>query len=368
VVAIGCLEPYVPEIITSNQDYLVVDAFLTDNGTATVNITHSLPLDSVARPEPEEHATVSLHNEVGPVANLSYAGEGLYTATGLHININDRYQLKIKTADARQYESDFIPVKISPPIDSVTWEIEGEELFINVSTHDDTKSSTYYRWRAVETFEYHAIYSSPFYLLDSIIYLKTPEERHDFCWRTQPVLEIFVYSTEGFTKDHVDKYRLQTIPSNDLRISTKYSIHVSQQTLTQEAYNYWLNVRKTTEDLGGLFDPMPGAVNGNIRCTSHPDEPVIGFFSAGSVTEQRIFISALELRNFMKYRPPYCEVDTIGAIEFGYYNIYTLIAPTYYQDQGTPPILNGYSYSTEYCTDCIRYAGGTTQRPEYWPQ
>jgi hypothetical protein len=143
---------------------------------------------------------------------------------------------------------------------------------------------------------------------------------------------------------------------------------VQQEAMTESAYNYWKMVRETTETLGGLFDSTPGAAVGNIRCITNPDEPVIGFFSSGSIEEKRSFISRADLPSaFVKYVAPDCEIDSIGIQDMeNSRDINGILAPTYFIGASHAPILNGYIYTTDYCSDCRVYLGGVTKRPDFW--
>ena len=44
--------------------------------------------------------------------------------------------------------------------------------------------------------------------------------------------------------------------------------------LTRDQFNYWANLKKTTEYLGTIFDAQPSQLNNNIHCLSNPSEPV----------------------------------------------------------------------------------------------
>jgi hypothetical protein len=140
---------------------------------------------------------------------------------------------------------------------------------------------------------------------------------------------------------------------------------VQQQTLTTEGYNYWSNLQKSTEQLGGLFDPLPSEVSGNIHCISNPSEKVIGFFSGGSTEEKRIFLLPRQLpegMGYYNYRNPNCIADTILLADIPATDPATLLIDGIY-----PPgrMLIGYTTSYASCIDC-KYLGGVTQRPDFW--
>jgi len=159
---------------------------------------------------------------------------------------------------------------------------------------------------------------------------------------------------------------IQYIEQHDERIRLKYSILVKQYGVTKEAYDYWLQLQQNTESLGTLFDPQPSQLTGNIKCSSDLSEPVLGFFSAGTTSEKRIFISSDYLPRVRKYVTSFdnCSADTLQVRNIpgigNLSNVYLLdpLPP----GPGTP---TAYSYTNASCADC-RSAGGTIAPPPFW--
>jgi hypothetical protein len=145
----------------------------------------------------------------------------------------------------------------------------------------------------------------------------------------------------------------------------RYSINVEQQVLTADAYAYWLNLYKTTEDVGGLFDPLPGQVNGNIRNENDPDEVVVGFFGAGNVTKKQIFVTEDDLLDdYATYQHPYCQLDTILVEFIPQLPSSTLLYSAIYSPSGLAIV--AFTSGSSNCLDCRSY-GGVTTKPDFWP-
>ncbi len=65
---------------------------------------------------------------------------------------------------------------------------------------------------------------------------------------------------------------------------------MKQYGLTQEEFEYWNQLAKSTERTGSLFDPQPSSVTGNIKSQGDPSEMVFGYFSAANRQDERIFV------------------------------------------------------------------------------
>jgi hypothetical protein len=365
-----CVEPYVPSVIAINPDYLVIDAFLDPTGNVTVNVFHTIALNSGDEPAAEVGATITIEDETGYKAPLYGDGTGRYVLAGTQFSPDGQYRLNVRTTRNREYQSEFIPVKISPAIDSINWTIFNGNLEINITTHDDSGESGYYMWNCTETFEYLAPFPSSYVIQEDLTVIPRPGPLAiDKCWKTDPLYDIFVGTSSALGEDVISSFKLRAIASNDVRLSRKYSILVKQIVLTEQGYNYWSQIKKTTESLGGLFDPLPGQVVGNIKCISDPLEPVIGFFSASTVQERRIFISSKDLpEEFLSYDPPNCQIDTLlPKFITRQTDPDIIIAPAYVIYPGAPPIFAGWLKSTTRCTDCRDYQpGGVTEKPAFW--
>ena len=161
ILAIGCIEPYQAPDIGDNISIMVVDGFINaTEGSATVRLTKAIALSKKDEYPAEKGAEVKITSENGNSFALLEQDSGRYYAGGLTVDPSTRYQLSIRTADNRNYISDYISVKQTPPIDSITWRAEEGGITMQVNTHDDTESSRYYLWDYTETWEYRAPWPS----------------------------------------------------------------------------------------------------------------------------------------------------------------------------------------------------------------
>ncbi|MBA4054026.1 MAG: hypothetical protein C0490_04875, partial [Marivirga sp.] len=375
VILSACLEPYPPPESVLDLEILVVDGFLNStDGSATVRLSHAVPLSSDVTFEPEANATVRIHADNGDSFMLTLQDSGRYFAAGLQIVPTLKYQLRIRTSDDKEYISDYIEIKQSPEIDSVIWKPGETGLEILVNTHDNTGNTRYYRWDYLETWEYHSPATSAFKLVDNEVVFRSPEDYLHKCWNTVPSTKILIGSSFRLAEDLIRDFPLISLPQFSDKISVQYSVLVKQRALSKIEFEFWSDLQKVTEGVGSLFDSQPYEIKGNIHNASDPSIPVVGFFSGGSVMEERIFIDYRDLPANLRLRPyKYCVMDTACLIRTPstFYpciiDVPSLTANSLLVGElHEGSTLWGYTFTTPRCADC-RIAGGTLTKPAFWP-
>jgi hypothetical protein len=365
LVSVGaCVEPFETPVQDKDVNFLVVDGFLnTTNGTANVKLSRASVLHDAVSTIPEENAQVEIEDNNGSRFPLIARGLGVYDATHNNISLTDQYRIYILTTDGKEYRSKFITPKVAPPIDELAWVPTSDGVHVRVDTHDDSKQSRYYRWDFVETWEYRAPISSDFLMENGEPRYRLPEEQIWVCYRSLPSSQILTTSTVRLSEDRVNDFDLTFLPRATSKLGVRYSILVRQFAMSQEAYEYWEELKKTTESLGGLFDPQPGKVTGNMANIADDSEVVIGYFDAGSASEKRLFIRFSELPTHLKVTTPFatCTEESIGVNEVATLSPLYLITSAI--TEGITVI--GYRYTTTACADC-RYQGGSIIKPEFW--
>src|SRR5688572_10953250 len=198
----ACIEPYNPPSITDTIDILVVDGFL--NGTdssAAVQLSKATPLASGEGRVPELNASVRVEDETGNQFPLTEIGDGNYFGTKLPVNSSLKYRLFVSINNRKEYVSDYIDLKATPPIDSITYgkSPQSDGLTIYMHTHDPANNTRYYQWTYLETWEYTAGYFSSFEIKGGVVV--NQDENIYQCWNSRPSTEINISSTTQLTND-----------------------------------------------------------------------------------------------------------------------------------------------------------------------
>jgi hypothetical protein len=372
LLAVSCKKPYTPPQITTVTNYLVVEGQINTGGDSTViKLSRTVNISSAVASSPELNAQVAIQDDQNKSYTLQAIGIGVYATGALNLDPTHKYRLNINTSDGKNYVSDFVAAKASPPIDSVGFTVQSNGIQLYVNTHDPNNNTHYYRWDFVETWLFDAYYESIYYSTGDTILPRLPQNQIYQCWTNDLSDDIILGSSAKLTKDVIYQGVLTQVPSYSEKIEDKYSILVKQYALTSDAYNYFTLLKKNTEQLGSIFDAQPSQLTGNVHCTSDPTIPAIGYIAAGSVALKRIFIQRDQLPAGWRTSYPYsCQLDS-----FLYYNpktkmndVQLFLLPKIYVPVsgifsiGPAPI--GYTGSSYECGDCtIR---GTTVKPSFW--
>jgi len=386
----GCKQVYNPKPVAAAGNYLVVEgAINTGTDSTVIRLSRTVPLSYKAGTTPEPGAVVAIISDGGASYPCVEAGKGYYKAPGLNVS-SGNFGLKINTSDGKIYQSDFVPTKNSPPIDSVYYKaksntvdiygkVQGAGLEIYADAHDPANNTRYYRWDYVATYEFHSAFNSMLILqtvpVDSVVQRPLTDQIYT-CWRNDTSSTILVSTSAKLAKDVITANPIAFIASTAEEIKSRYSILVKQYAITAGAYNYYTQLKKNTEELGGVFDPQPSQLTGNIHCVSNPAEPVLGYITAGASTQTRIFIDNRELPAWQSITPyDNCILDTdlydrklpggatINEVKDEIYAGYNTPIVEYRPDPRAKKPL-GYTGSSPFCVDCT--FRGTTKRPDFW--
>lgn len=364
-----CVDPYRPPEIAAPNQYLVVDGFLNGGtGTSVIRLSRTQNLTASTKPLTEAKATVQAEGSTGEKFSFVESPAGTYTLASATLPIGKAYRVRIKTQVGSEYLSDPITIKQTPKMDSISWAVQNDGLQIYVNTHDATNKTRYYRWEYEDTYEIRTPYESPFdYVNGQVVNRTSPPVNH--CWRTQASTSIVLGTSARLTQDVLKQAPLLFIPGSSPKLWIKYSLMVKQYAQSQEAYAYWENLQKTTEQLGSLFDPLPSQIGSNLHSLTNPTEPVLGFLDGFTTEQVRVFINRpLNLSyNLLRTGYEYCKLDTVPIPGLppqplsaylgpggGYIAIVELKPGVMYMATGT------------HCADCRDV--GTTTRPSFWPQ
>lgn len=368
----SCKIEYRPSVESPQTGYLVVEGFInSDGGPTTITLSRTLKIyeDSV-RNIFEHNALINIEGENNESFPLYESGDGVYSSSSIQLYPNEKYRLKIKTQDGKEYASDFSNYRTTPGIDSLSWQRSSDGVKIYINTHDDQNAQGYYNWKFEETWEFHSRYHSSLkWIYDNNgvqigVAFKYKDQSFDTsiykCWKTVKSSNIITGSTEKLSRNQVF-YQIRSIEPESEKLSVLYSLNVYQYALSKEAYAYLQKLKLNTEDIGSIFSAQPSQLTGNVHCTTNPSEIVIGYIEVSEEKQERLYINNSEVPDW-NYRAP-CQTYVINNTPEDVKGADGL--PTVPFALDIFGIKSFYNSPDPNCVDCT--LRGTNVKPAFWP-
>lgn len=372
----GCKEKYDLPVNQPETGYLVIEGVINSGpGETNIELSRTNKITS-AEKQYERNAVVEVQGEDNSSIRLPENGVGVYTAS-LSLDRTKKYRLSIRTQAGKEYISEYVPVKITPAIDSISWDYTNEGLQLMFNTHDPQNDTRYYQWDYQETWEFHSAYKSflkyvlstrpngePYYTVGAIDPIRYSYDSTIYaCWKNASSTNILIGSSAKLSSDVISKFPFLKIPKGDRKLSVLYSIYVRQFALTKQGYEFLEKMKKNTEQTGSIFDSQPSQLKGNVTCVTAPDEPVIGFVSISTIADRRIFIRNDQVPSW-NFRTDCFEArvknasDSIDVVQGAG------LIPTDILESFGPAILY-FGVSTPQCVNCT--LTGSNIKPAFWP-
>lgn len=339
-----CVDPLDLEGVVSGEPQLVVDAFISDQPESyQIRLSYSSTNLFGYQDQIITGAEVFVTDDEDSRYDFRGDGSGTYTSNTFEFQgeAGRTYQLHIRTPDGQEYaslEETMLPV---PTIDSVFAQHESRSTLTSIGSVVDTwgmqfrvttgsgdSRPGYYQWTWSETYEFMAP------LVPEVL----PPPIISICYSSgQPSRYLNIASSNDFTEDKIIGHPINYVSKRTYRLQMRYSLLVTQYSLTESAYTFWDNIVTQEEGGNSIFAPPPSPIPGNMYNVNDNSESVLGIFQVSAATQKRVF-----LRNAEVPRRP-------GGPPRGFSECAVI-------DEDTPA----------YCYDCRLIPGTTTERPSYW--
>ncbi len=417
VMYISCKKPFNPNLTTVTTNFLAVDGPILSGDSTIISLSRTTSLSDTTQNKVELKAVVSVEDDQAKLYPLTEKGKGKYALGVTNFDATRKYRLDIKTTDGKIYQSAFVPMKVTPPIDSIYFKQNSDAtVLFYVNAHDATGSTRYYRWDYKETWSYVPLYQAFYTYKNGQIIPIVPDgpDAINVCYQTAPSNQIFIGNSAKLSEDIISNQQLGGLTNGSVKLGHVYVMQLRQYALTEDGYNYYQNLKTNTEQLGSIFDAQPSLLNGNIHCITSPADVVIGFISASTVSSKQFNLhhNDIQLRapdpygtiawaNQWHYSAYYfpppdtadCRVQTISTYPYATFTTafpklfanpnLSLIdrlpvippdppppsdqpGPNFLEPTRSAAIIYIYYYAPKNCVDC-RLKGGTNIRPAYFP-
>jgi len=368
----SCIDEYWPDVLPKYQNALVVDGEITNKpGPYTIKLSLSSDINN-PQFRPLTRCEVVISEEHGISEILEEIEEGVYSTAidGIQGKCGNSYKLSIITPTGNQYETEFDRMAFPTEIDTIYTEIEYQEhpyynyrnitgfrFFIDTYTADTNVN--YYLWQLKPTYKFNANYRIKYYF-DGQFHPFSPSDSLYTCYLTKLEPEIFLYNTLDINTPKITKFPLHWVTTETKELSIRYSLFVSQYSLTEDAYQYWSDIKSLDNEQGTLHSRLPFQIRGNVNSIDNMDESVLGYFIVAGVSTKRVFMN----------RP--------NGVDWYYLdscNLYPVDMNILYQNRHKWPLYlpanysgEGHSYAWvdyQWCVNCTE-AGGYLSKPDFW--
>ena len=371
----SCVERYYPDEDDLKTGTLVINAHLTDqSGHQVIQISRSVTL-LYPSADPVSGGFAEVIREDGEFREFAEERPGYYGCdldeTFLQTGLS--YMIHVITPDGKEYESGFDMLRPVPEIDSIYYEVQsasyqtesnstdGVRFFIDFTYNNE--SYDYIRWEVTETYEFHNPDMEAFIWDVDFSYYELPDtSNYRICYISNKLSEIHSMALSYLNFGIYIKKPFTFVPNIQLeqKLKHKYSVLIKQYSMGEEAFHYWNELKKTSQEQGFLFDRQPALLKSNIHNINDEEETVLGFFSMSGVVERRAFAEKPEGLDLSLYEW-YCFPVVKGPA--GWTTRADL--PKYYARAWR----DGVSTRAEvnkHCVDCRAYKNSTHISPDFW--
>jgi hypothetical protein len=371
----GCVERYYPSEDNLKTGTLVINAHLTDRpGYQVIEISRSVTL-LYPSADPVSGSFAEVIREDGEFREFLEERPGYYGSdldeTFLQTGMS--YMVHVITPDGNEYESGFDKLRPVPEIDSIYYEVESASYATEGDSTDgirffvdfiyDDREYDYIRWELTETYEFHNPDMEGF-IWDVDFRVKPLPDTSNYrtCYITNRLSAIHSMSLGTLDLGIYIKKPFAFIPNiqQEQKLKHKYSLLVKQYSMGEEAFHYWNELRKTSQEQGFLFDQQPALLKSNIRNVNDEDELILGFFSMSGMAEQRAFAEkpdGIDLSLYEWYCYPVVKGPR-GRVTRSDLPMYFARA---WRDGESV-----YAEVNKHCVDCRAYKNSTHIVPDFW--
>ena len=346
----SCLDEVNLDIPESDLDRIAIRGRLIygDPSMLEVSVAQVGDFAKFSSPTPVSSAIVRLLDEKGNILNTTSNQPGLYTAEiskdhpDIEITVGEAYSIEVLMPDGRMIVS--APETLWPvhKIDMVQNRIVEKdiinelglieakkfgEILINTSLERPNQlGRSYLKW------EFEGVYRFHESDISDIIRFTKPL----ICYFTDPIglEEVHVFDGSESTQDQLSEFLiLEEIL--DHRFTLGFYLTVYQQSLSQEAFEYWSKIGELIVRDGSFLESFPAKIEGNLMNVEDEDDEIFGFFYATVQDTARLFVSSKEAGFPIRLCP-----SSVPNIEF--------------------------QNLDEVCKNCLNRERSTLQKPEYW--
>jgi hypothetical protein len=221
-------------------------------------------------------------------------------------------------------------------------------------------SDNYLLWRTECTYKFQSDYEM-YGIYNNGVHPVNDKDTLRDCYRTITIPNLYLYNTNEQASKEVKRMALHYEGNTTKALTIRYSLKVSQLKINKETYTYWTEIKKMQDAGGELYTQQPYQVKNNMINLSHPEKPVLGYFTAAGVSEKRIFLNRPSILFPSDLCIPYeIRMNCDDQCLFNYLQNRPKLWPVFLaRSPGNTPL-----WVAPECVDCRET--GFQERPSFW--
>lgn len=285
--------------IRNEKAKLVVEGFVSNDSTAyTVSLGYSGNFsfaDDIPPENRETNALVSINDDLGHQYLMTHLGNGLYQTIDPNFigQVGRSYSINIQLPNGTTYISK--PETIQPVIPfnkiSAAW-INDFNLehptYLNmyIDADDPASEENYYRW----TFDSYIMRETRgvpcgFFCVNYV-----------FCYQKQFETDVKILSDAAINGQAI---RNQLVGKCYIYTYGNPYIEVKQHAISRGAYQFLERYQDQLVRTGGILDPLPASIKGNVYNKDNPADFALGYFSAESVYKKKLIVIPYSITDYL---------------------------------------------------------------------
>ena len=288
------------DVATRNEKpILVVEGDVsTDSVPYTVKLTYSGPItysDAIPDQYLEKDAVVTISDDNGHTTPLSYTTQGVYQTTDPSIigKVGTSYSVTVLLKDGRRYISKPEKIKTALPISAIDVSFVNKFDFnlptymnIAIDTKDPAGEENYYRWtyQAWILRQTHGVGCG----FGCVIF--------EYCYQHYVENDLHILSDADVNGNDIKN---QTVGRAYIYTFGNPYLEIGQVSLTREAYQFWKAYQDQQTRTGGILDPLPAAIKGNVYNAANANDFALGYFSASAITHKKVILVPYSITQYL---------------------------------------------------------------------
>ena len=248
----------------------------------------------------EEEKEITLRKSGNSLFRHDFNDESLF-----QIKVGEKYKIQLNLTSGELWESEWESIPLTSITPNINQNIIHVESQINsnsvenieLSVDVDIPENNGLLWDTEHVFK---LTDSPWPVMQGPDY----EASRNVCYIRNKVNlnQISLFDPRTTSQTSIDNFPISTEPAN-WQFNEGLYYEVRQRTLSYEALDYWIIIKKLLTLGGNIFDERPGGLSvGNINNATNPDQKIFGYFYA----VQEEFLRFKASSDIIGERRPYC--------------------------------------------------------------